>query len=329
MNSTGEFDRIRAMLDAASSARGGGILIGPGDDASVLDALPGESFVVSTDMSVEGIHFRREWLAWEAIGYRAAAVALSDMAAMAARPVGVLVSLAMPPELDRSTYEQFSAGMAECLKTCEASLLGGDTSSSPSVVFIDVTAIGTVGTPVTRAGARPGDEVWVTGRLGAAAAAVLALNSGLEPEPVDRSAYERPVPRWREARWLAERAGVTAAIDISDGLVGDAGHLSAASECELSLEIGRIPLADSLQGWADRSLALTIATGGGDDYELLFSVPPGILEAIAPRFTEEFELDLTRVGSVNEGSGVCWIGAGGGPVDPPARAGYEHFTDQG
>jgi thiamine-monophosphate kinase len=322
MRSSGEFARIRAMLDAAPMADGAGrILVGPGDDASVLETGPGESLVLSTDLSVEGIHFRREWLTWEKIGYRAAAVAMSDLAAMAARPVGVLVSVALPPELDLPVYEQFASGVADCLRTCEASLLGGDTSSSPSAVFIDVTAVGSVGTPITRAGARPGDEVWVTGRLGAGAAAVLALKTGLEPDPSDRLAYERPVPRWREARWLAESVAVSSAIDISDGLVGDATHISRSSACQLVLEVERIPMTASLEGWADHSVAMAIAAGGGDDYELLFTVPPDVLG------TGEFGLDLTRIGTVREGSGVCWVDRAGGPVDPPAHAGYDHFTD--
>ena len=329
MISSGEFERIRAMVEAVPPAPGAGrILVGPGDDACVLEPGLGESLVLSTDLSVEGIHFKREWLTWEAIGYRAAAVALSDMAAMAARPVGVLVSLAVPPELDLSIYEQFASGVADCLRNVEGSLLGGDTSSSPSAVFIDVTAVGSVGTPITRAGARPGDEVWVTGRLGAAAAAVLALKTGLEPDPSDRLAYERPVPRWREARWLAEFAGVTSAIDMSDGLVGDAAHISRASSCQLVLEVDQVPMTSSLEGWADRSVAMAIATGGGDDYELLFTVSPAVLEKRVPEFRERFELDLTRIGIVSEGSGVCWVGEGGGPVDPPAHAGYDHFTDQ-
>ena len=330
MVSAGEFDRIRAMLKVHPVAPGAGrILVGPGDDAAVLEADSGESLVISTDLSVEGIHFRREWLTWEGIGYRSAAVALSDLAAMGARPVGVLVSLALPPELDLPIYEQFASGVADCLGICGGLLLGGDTSSSPSSVFIDVTAVGSVKTPITRSGARAGDEVWVTGRLGAGAAAVLALKSGLEPERSDRLAYERPVPRCEEARWLAEFAGMTAAIDISDGLVGDAGHLSDASACQLVIEVERVPMADSLQGWADRSVALAIATGGGDDYELLFTAPPGVLAGMIGEFTETFGLDLTRIGAVAEGSGVCWVGEGGGPVDPPAHAGFDHFTDRG
>ena len=328
MNSSGEFARIRAMLDAAPTAEGAGrIHVGPGDDGCVLDASPGESLVLSTDLSIEGIHFRREWLTWEGIGYRCTAVALSDLAAMAARPIGVLVSLALPPELDLPVYEQFASGVADCLRASNASLLGGDTSSSPSSVFIDITAIGTVATAITRSGARCGDEIWVTGCLGAGAAAVHALNVSLEPDPSDRLAYERPSPRWREARWLAEFAGMTAAIDISDGLVGDAAHLSEASSCQLVLELERVPLAASLEGWADRSVALAIATGGGDDYELLLTVPPDVLGKLGPEFTRKFGLDLTRIGRVREGSGVCWVDKGGGPVDPPAHAGYEHFTD--
>ena len=317
------------MLEAGSrGSRPGPVLVGPGDDACVLQPQPGEALVLSSDVSVEGVHFRREWLTWEGIGYRAAAVALSDLAAMAAKPIGVLISLAMPPELDLPVYEQFASGVADCLRSCEGTLLGGDTSSSPSAAFVDVVAVGSVAEAVTRGGARPGDELWVTGRLGAAAAAVMALGSGLEPQPEDRMAYERPIPRWREARWLAGTASITAAIDLSDGLAGDAAHLAEASQCALAIEVDRIPLADSLRGWADESVAMSIAAGGGDDYEILCCVPPGVLEGTADQFRKEFGVELTRIGTVGEGSGVRWVDGAGEPVDPPAPAGYDHFTDR-
>ncbi len=329
MRPDGEFDRIRAMLAIAADLDSPDeVVLGAGDDAAVIRPAHGESIVLSTDLSIEGIHFRRDWLNWEAIGYRATAAALSDLAAMAARPIGVLVSLALPPELDTPVYEQISAGITACLRSAGAVLLGGDTSGSPAPVLIDITAVGGVERPIKRSGATSGDEVWVTGRLGAAASAVLALQSGLEPDPAVRGRFERPEPRWREAMWLAERSAMTAAIDLSDGLAGDAEHLAEASGVRLDIEVDRLPLDVSLEGWSNTSVSLAIAAGGGEDYELLFTSPPGVMAGVLREFHSTFGLELTRIGDVAVGAGVSWRDQTGGPADPPASAGYDHFTDR-
>ncbi len=327
MHPGGEFGRIRAMLAIAADLRSPDeVMLGPGDDGAVIRPASGESIVMSCDLSIEGVHFRRDWLTWEAIGYRATAAALSDLAAMAARPVGVLVSLAVPPELDTPVYEQLSTGITECLRSAGAVLLGGDTSRSPAPVLIDIMAVGAVKRPVKRSGARSGDELWVTGQLGAAASAVLALQSGLEPDPTVRKRFERPEPRWREAMWLAKRSALTAAIDLSDGLAGDAEHLSEASGVRLDIEVERLPLDASLEGWSNSAVSLAIAAGGGEDYELLFTSPPGIVADLLGEFHSTFGLELTRIGEVAEGTGVSWRDRTGGPADPPASAGYDHFT---
>jgi thiamine-monophosphate kinase len=328
----GEFERIGDMLEvAAGLPTPPELRIGPGDDAAVLEPAAGESMVVSIDLSLEGVHFRREWLTWEAIGYRATAAALSDLAAMAARPVGALVSVALPIELDTVVYQQLAHGITEALAEGEAALLGGDTSRSPGPAVVDVTVIGAVTEPVTRAGARPGDHVWVTGRLGGAAAAVLAYNSALEPSPSARRRFERPRPRWREARWLAERGVLGGLIDLSDGLAGDAAHIARASDVGLRLRVDRLPLDEALEGWSDTNVARRIAAGGGEDYELLFTSPAGRVDRVREAFQQAFDLELTRIGDVVEetdlpASGVRWIDRAGEPVDPPATAGFDHFA---
>lgn len=320
------------MLDvAARLSTPPELRIGPGDDAAVLSPAAGESIVVSIDLSIEGVHFRREWLTWEAIGYRATAAALSDLAAMAARPLGALVSVALPIELETGVYRQLAAGLTEALADAEAALLGGDTSRSPGAAVLDVTVIGAVVEPVTRRGATPGDQVWVTGRLGGAAAAVLAYNSALEPAPPARRRFEHPTPRWREARWLAERGLLTAMIDLSDGLAGDAAHIARASGVGLRLRLDRLPLDEALEGWSDTTVARRIAAGGGEDYELLFTSPAGRVDRVRDAFQRTFDLELTRIGDVVEdtdlpASGVTWIDRAGEPVDPPATAGFDHFA---
>ena len=324
----GEFERIGEMLEiAARLPAPPEVVHGPGDDAAVLRPAAGESMVLSVDLSIEGIHFRRAWLTWDAIGYRATAAALSDLAAMGARPLAALVSVALPVELDTAVYVQLASGVTEALADAGAALVGGDTSRSPGPALIDVTVVGAVTEPLRRAGATAGDQVWVTGRLGGAAAAVLTLQSALEPSPSVRRRFERPTPRWREARWLGERGIPTALIDLSDGLAGDARHVARASEVGLRLRIDAIPLDDGLEGWSDTGAARRIAAGGGEDYELLFTAPAGHVERVRAAFERTFDLELTRVGDVVPGSGVAWIDRAGEPVDPPAPAGVDHFAE--
>lgn len=324
-----EFDLIRALLAAGpGDDRPAWLERGPGDDAVVLRLPRGERLTASTDMAVEDVHFRREWLDWTTVGYRAAAAALSDIAAMAARPLGLLVSAALPPELERGVLEEIGRGTGLCLDEHGGSLLGGDLSRSPGPVVLDMVALGAAETPVGRDGARPGDELWLTGDLGGAAAAAGDWLRGLEPDPRARRAFERPPARVAEARWLAEEVGPTAMIDLSDGLAGDARHLAAASDVRLECELARVPLADVLDEYDDRAEALRRALGGGEDYELLFTAGAGAVRDAAGRFERELGVALTRVGAVAEGRGVAWLDAGGGEVDLGA-GGWDHFRGDG
>ena len=189
--------------------------------------LEGE-WVISTDLSVEDVHFRRGWLTDEEIGYRAASAALSDLAAMAARPVGVLVSMAAPrgAAVDVAAAQ---AGVRAAAEAVGARVIGGDLSRSPGPLFIDVVVLGRQRRPVSRAGARAGDELWVSGTLGAGAAALTVWeDGGVPPEPLRRR-FVRPEPRVALALALAEAGIPVAMMDVSDGLAGDAGHLAAAS----------------------------------------------------------------------------------------------------
>lgn len=323
-----EFRRIRAMILAVEAPIRAELETGPGDDGAVLLVPEGERVIVSADLSVERIHFRREWLTWESIGFRAVAAALSDLAAMAARPIGVLVSLAVPPETDERTLEELAHGIGSCLREHGGSLLGGDLSRSPGPVVIDVTAIGAAERPVLRSGARPGDELWVTGRLGGAGLAAASWSSGLEPDPAARRAFERPTPRLAEARALRETADVGALIDLSDGLAADARQLAAASGVQLTVDSRAVPLHPALEGWAQPEAAVAIAVGGGEDYELLASLAPDTGSLAAERLRREFDLELTLIGSVTEGNGVEWLGSSGRVIAVPA-AGFDHFDGRG
>jgi len=168
----------------------------------------------------------------------------------------------------------------------------------------------------------------VTGALGAAATAVADWQAALEPDPRARRAFERPTARLREARWLAEELGVSAMIDVSDGLAGDAAHIAAASRVALDVDTAAIPVAELLAHYANRDLALNRALGGGEDYELLFTVPAGRGADRAGEFENKFGVPITRIGRVREGEGVRWLGEDGSPRPLEVR-GFDHFGPQG
>lgn len=317
-----EFDVIREILSGSERASTG-LTVGPGDDAAVL-ARPAR--VVTTDMSVEGIHFRREWMSPEEIGYRATMAALSDLAAMNAEPRAVLVSLA-GSEDDAATgvVTAVGRGAASAAREVGASLAGGDVTRSPGPLVVDVVALGEASAPLLRSGARVDDEVWVTGRLGAAAAAVRAMEEGNPPPASLHDALKRPVPRFASMRLLAETGCLTAGIDLSDGLVADAGHIAAASGVRLRIESGRIPIHRAVaEAFGDRALAL--AAGGGEDYELLVTARPG-LEAHREGIEARTGVALTRVGVVEPGEGVAFVDERGEAVALPSR-GHDHFAAQ-
>jgi len=325
MRDSPEFDRIRSLIQAVAAPSTPEVELGPGDDAAILDVADSELVVVSADLSVEDVHFRREWLTWDSIGFRAVAAALSDLAAMAARPIGVLVSLAIPPELDDGTLAEMAGGIGECLREHGASLLGGDLSRSSGPVVFDVTVIGAAVDPVRRSGALPGDELWVSGRLGGAASAAAAWSAGLEPHPSARRCFERPAARLLEARLLKESAEVHAMIDLSDGLASDAAQMAAAAGVAVILDLERVPLHEVLEDWARPEAALALAVGGGEDYELLAAIAPGTARSAVRKLAQEAGIGFTCVGSVTEGSGVTWVGAEGQGIEPPA-AGFDHFS---
>lgn len=319
-----EFDRIRSFI-AAVGAASSASEIAPGDDAAVIRWSGDESLVLSTDAFVEGVHFKRAWLRWEAVGYRATAAALSDLAAMAARPVGILVSLLLPPEMEESTLVALGEGVGECLRRHETGLLGGDLAHALDALAIDVCAVGASRRPIGRSGAGEGDEVWLTGELGGAAAAVQAWGRSLEPDPRARAAFERPRARIDEAIWLGEHADLTALIDVSDGLAGDARQIAAACEARLSIDLDAVPLAPPLSEYASREAALSLALAGGEDYELLLCGRKGSLEAVRAEFERRFEVTLTRVGSVEEGEGVTWTSTSGASIRADLD-GFDHFA---
>lgn len=328
MGSGTEFDLIRDLLGKVNPAagtgadvkthvpRGGGVWLGPGDDAAVIDA---GRLVMSTDLSVEDVHFRRSWITFAEAGGRAVTAAASDLAAMAATPTAVLISLAVAPQEAQTVLSGLGDGIKTALEKLGAPLVGGDLSASPGPVVIDVTVVGESEEPVTRSGAQPGDELWVTGVLGGSAGAVRAWRDGTEPDPSLRRSFARPTARISEARWLADQVQVRAMIDLSDGLVGDARHLAAASGVRIVLDARLVPVHPDLSAEDAPSLAMS----GGEDYELCFVSPPGVTVPWANEFQERFGIGLTCVGHVEEGSGVEVVGAVG---PEQLSGGFDHFA---
>jgi thiamine-monophosphate kinase len=288
--------------------RWGAISSGIGDDAAVLEVPSGERLVVSTDVSVENIHFRRSDISAEEVGYRAAAAAISDLAAMAARPIGLLFGLVLPPQW-RKESSAIADGVGAAAKASHCQIVGGNISSGAELSIM-TTVLGSTARPLARDGARPGDSVYVTGNLGGAAAAVAAWNAGKSPSAEQRKRFVRPSPRIAESFWLASH-GATSGIDISDGVAADAAHLAEASKVQMSIESELIPVFSGA--------TLDQALGGGEDYELLITAS----DIDATAFQREFGLPLTRIGAVVKGPPVVEFLRGGNRFEPPA--GFDHL----
>ena len=303
MGSGGEFDLVRALI-----ARWGDVAVGIGDDAAMLSVPQGELLVVSTDASVEHVHFRREWMTPAEIGYRATAAAISDLAAMAARPLGLVVALALPHGWT-DDVGALADGIGEAARECETPIVGGNISRAGEL-SITTTVFGSGARLLARSGARPGDRVYVTGTLGGPAAAIAALERGEVVSATTRARLVRPDPRLGEARWLAAH-GATAAVDISDGVISDLGHIAAASGVRIEVELEALPaLPGVTPGEAARS---------GEEYELALT---GRVDAHA--FRAAWSIPLTAVGSVVEGPPAVEVTLGGRRVAPPR--GHDHFS---
>ena len=310
-----EFDRIRAIAAAL-----GPDAKGLGNDCAVLPPGFGE-VVLSTDMSVEGVHFRREWLSWPEIGWRAASAALSDLAAAGAEVVGLTSSVGTPRDAPVDDLVQLMRGVAAAVAAVGGRVLGGDLSTAP-IWVVDITVVGRAARPVGRTEARAGDALWVTGTLGGARAALLAWESGGEPAAGARARFAHPVPRIAEGRWLAAH-GAHAMLDISDGLGGDAGHLAAASGVRLELDLQQLPVHPDVVAMAlARGEPLqAFAARGGEDYELLAALPKTFDAVEARRFQQDTGTVLTRIGRVRRGTGVGAAFAG----VSVALSGHDHF----
>ncbi|HYT63399.1 MAG TPA: thiamine-phosphate kinase [Gemmatimonadales bacterium] len=313
-----EFDRIRGIIARIAEITGDAEEIG--DDCALVP-LGATTLAVSLDSSVENVHFRTDWLDFKEIGFRAAAAAMSDLAADGATPFGLLVSLGVPATDGKKGNDpaaEIMAGVATVAHNLEAKVLGGDLTRSDKYV-VDVCVLGTVERPVQRSGAREGDALWVTGYLGGAGLALEQLREGKGMATALRNRYARPEPRIQAGRWLAEH-GATAMIDISDGLAADARHLSAASGVGIEINLEQIPCWESVEAMA--------AVASGEEFELLTTMPPTFGDASASAFRSETGIQLSRIGTCLRGTGGRRSGARlidrSKPV--PLPAGFDHFA---
>jgi len=296
------------------------VLLGIGDDAAVLAVPAGHTLAVAVDTLVSGVHFPPAIDPGD-LGFRVAAVNLSDLAAMAARPRWATLALTLPAA-DEVFATRFAEGLGEALRPHQVCLVGGDTTRGPLTVTLQL--MGLLERPaLSRAGAGVGDVVAVSGTLGDARAALDLLELG-EPDDDARSLlarYYRPTARVALGRALGPLAH--AAIDVSDGLVADLGHVARASGVAIHIELERLPLSPALSRRCPRATALAHAARGGDDYELAVCVPPGAWSTVSAA-ASRLGVALTAIGEVRAGAGVRCLDAAGNDR-AGELAGYRHF----
>jgi len=310
---------IRRLVRAVPNS-GRGLQLGVGDDAAVLASSPGEDTVVAVDTLVGGTHFDSQ-MPPDAIGHRALAVNLSDLAAMGAEPRWCLLSLSIE-HADAEWLDGFAAGLGALAGEYGVALIGGDTVRGP--LSVSITAIGYLpeGSALTRSGAQPGDELFVTGALGAAGHAWRALADGASCDASlpGFDALARPQPR--VAAGLSLRGLATSAIDLSDGLHVDLQRLLDASDLAAQIDVTRLPLARSVVDACGEARAVDLALDGGDDYELLFTLPPELGDEI-DAVSRHWPCPVTRIGVCQAGQGIRWRLRGS--EFKPTRGAYRHF----
>ena len=313
-------ERIKARLTSPSW-----VVVGAGDDAAVIEPERGSLDVVTTDALVEGVHFDRRFCPPEAIGHKALAVNLSDLAAMGASPRAALLSLVLPEDLRIADLDALLDGLLSLAARFKVALIGGNIAQSPGPLVVDVTAIGAVGRRrvLTRAGARPGDGVYVTGSIGAGAVGLSAFREHAN-EPAAQERYLRPEPRVRAGMLLGRNRAATACIDLSDGLADALFQLAEASGAGIAVDPAALPIDDAVLRWFEQHRADPVleAVAGGDDYELLFTSRPaqrGRLRAVRQQVGS---LPITKIGVVTKERKVVLTTPDGERALPE---GYQHF----
>jgi len=308
------------------------VRIGIGDDAAMVEPERGMQIVLTTDSLVEGVHFRRDWTAADAIGHKALAVNLSDIAAMGATPRASLLSLAMPADLLLEDFDRLIDGYARLGAATRTPLVGGNIARSPGGLIVDVTVVGSVRPRrvLRRAGARPGDELFVTGAPGMAAAGLALLTDGLDRSGLTSdelaciTRHERPDPRLRLGRLVGRISAAVAAMDLSDGLSDAASTLAEAAGAGVVVDAAAIPVHPGVAAVAARRghSPLDFVLRGGEDYELAFAVPARRRSRFLAAARRCGNLPVTCVGRF-ERAGGAWLDTGG--TMSPLPPGFYHF----
>ncbi|HKT31824.1 MAG TPA: thiamine-phosphate kinase [Gammaproteobacteria bacterium] len=317
-----EFELIRKFFSGKAPSRKD-VILGVGDDAAILSVPQGMQLVATVDTLVEGVHFPAG-LPAEDIGHRSLAVNLSDIAAMGAEPAWALLALTLP-NADEKWLTDFTRGFLALAQGHAVELVGGNIARGP--LNVTVTAHGFVpdGMALTRRGAQPGDHIYVSGELGAAAAGLRLIRNRIEPEAGERlrTRFARPEPRI--ALGLALRGLASACIDISDGFFADLVHVLQSSGVGAEVNVDALPLADEAVELLGRAEARQLAFAGGDDYELCFSLPPSRAAQLKERLSK-LDCAATQVGVVTAGKTLQCLQADGSKWVPDAdTSGYQHF----
>jgi thiamine-monophosphate kinase len=327
-------DELLATIRRLLSGEAPGVRVGPGDDAAVVD-MGWQSAVLTADMLVEGVHFDRSTISARDLGYKAVVVNVSDVAAMGGSPRYGLISLGLPPDADAAWVVELYGGIRDAAGEYAVSVVGGDTVRADRVVVaVAVTGEVPKDAAVTRAGARPGDRIVVTGSLGAAAGGFqLSRAPASEMGSALTSAWGRdllaaqfrPVARVGEGQTLAQR-GASAMMDISDGLSLDLSRLCRESGVAATIRLADIPVAAGLSELVDlvHTQPMDLALSGGEDYELLATLPPSAVSQAQDQLRERFGTPLTDIGEIQEGEGLTAVGTDG-TYSPLAPKGWDHF----
>ena len=318
-----EFDLINTCFKSSTLSRSD-VMLGIGDDAAILQPPANMQLVMTADTLLAGVHFPHDTVAAD-VGYKALAVNLSDLAAMGAMPAWAMLAITLPTA-DETWLREFMRGFSELAGDYGVQLIGGDTTSGPLSITIQLTGFISPGKTLRRDAARPGDKIYVSGTLGDAALGLLySTGRILSAVPLSYclSRLNRPEPRVNLGRELlaVSRCG----IDISDGLIADLGHIAYASGCRAIIHLDKLPLSDELQAYFATTIDWSVIATGGDDYELCFTVPPQhafVLDAIA----KKAHTRLTCIGEIQAGEGVQCLDTSGKEIKFNAT-GYNHFVD--
>ena len=331
---SGELETISTLRRISQT--GDDVLVGIGDDAAVVRNAGGKDLIACCDLMVEGVHFRSDWMPARLLGRKALAVNLSDVAAMGGLPKFAMISIALSSRFGSDFIDEFFGGLFELAKASNVSIIGGDTSSSRDSLFIDVSVIGECksGHAVTRGGAKFGDQILVTGSLGASALGLSLLEEGfrlgdstIESEPMRRQAMLKhlsPEPRLRVGREIAEARLATAMIDISDGLSTDLHHILEESNCGAVIYADKLPISECVKSIASTVHGIDaqrLALHGGEEYELLFTARPENIRRIFEVSTR-LGIEITAIGEIVDGKDLQLLHDG--VIEQIKPGGFEH-----